>query len=314
MDSQTFKAVPSPLPPRVEIVEVGMRDGLQSEKVFITTSAKVEMIHALVDAGVKRIQLTSFVHPKLVPQMADAEEVCARVIRKPDVIYSALVLNSKGVERANNAGISHVDLGVSASETHSRKNTNRSIDEALAEFKAMIEKAHAYSMTARAGIQCAFGCVYEGKIDEPRVIDITKQMLASGVDELALADSTGMANPLQMRRMMQQIVPLAGGKPVVLHLHDTRGMGLANLLTALECGVTQFDTAFGGLGGCPFIEGATGNIATEDTVHMLHEMGIETGIDIERVACVSRQAEALLGKPLAGKVYALTDQRAINSV
>jgi hydroxymethylglutaryl-CoA lyase len=292
-------------PLRVEIVEVGPRDGWQSEKQLIPTSIKVEMIHALVDAGVQRIQVTSFVHPKLVPQMADAEDVCVRIVRKPDVTYSALALNLKGVERAHKAGITHIDIGVSASETHSRKNANRSVNEALTDFKRMVERARAYGMTVRGGIQCAFGCVYEGVIDPQRVLEIAKHHLALGVDELSIADSTGMANPAQMRRMMQQLVPLAAGKPVVLHLHDTRGMGLANLLAALECGVTQFDTAFGGLGGCPFIEGATGNIATEDTVHMLHEMGVHTGIDIERVAQVSRQMETLLGKPLLGKVYKL---------
>lgn len=296
-------------PPHVDIVEVGPRDGWQNEGTPIPTTTKIAMINALIAAGVRRIQVTAFVHPKLVPQMADAEAVCAGLVRQPGVIYSALVLNSKGVERARTAGITHIDAGVSASETHSRKNANRSVDEALADFKNMMLLAREYGMSVRGAIQCAFGCAYEGVVDEARVLEIVRYYLALGVDELALADSAGMANPAQMRHMLARVLPLVGTRSVVLHLHDTRGMGLANVLAALENGVTQFDTAFGGLGGCPFITGATGNIATEDTLHMLHAMGIETGIDMAAVARVSRQMEALLGRPLPSKLYKLVAEQ-----
>lgn len=288
---------------RVEIIEVGPRDGLQSESKFIPTDTKVALIEALVQAGVTRIQVTSFVHPKLVPQMSDAEEVCRRIDRKPGVAYSGLVLNMKGLERAHAAGLSYVDMSVSASETHSRKNANRSLPQALEGFAAMVARAREYDMTVRGGIQCAFGCVYEGPVDPARVTDIAEHHLALGIDELALADSTGMASPLQVYKLMQRLRPLVGAIPLILHLHDTRGLGLVNVLAALECGVTHFDTAFGGLGGCPFIKGATGNIGTEDTLYMLEEMGIPTGIERRKVAECSRTLEGFLGRQFPGKMH-----------
>lgn len=290
-------------PARAEIIEVGPRDGLQTESRFVPTDTKVSLIENLVDAGVTRIQVTSFVHPKLVPQMSDAEEVCARIKRKPGVAYSGLVLNMKGLERAHAAGLSYVDMSVSASETHSLKNANRSLAKALEDFAAMVARAREYGMTIRGGIQCVFGCVYEGRVDPGRVVEFAEHHLSLGVDELSLADSTGMAGPLQIYEMMQALVPRAGSKPIILHLHDTRGLGLTNVLAALECGVTLFDTAFGGLGGCPFIKGATGNIGTEDTLYMLEKVGVETGIDRHRVAQCSMQLEQFLGRPFPGKMH-----------
>jgi hydroxymethylglutaryl-CoA lyase len=284
---------------------VGPRDGLQRESTPITTQEKVELIEALVGAGLKRIQVTSFVHPKLVPQMADAESVCNQLTGHPDVIYSGLALNLRGVERANNAGLTHIDISVSASDAHSRRNANRSVSDALAEFKEMFSFARTSGMSIRGGIQCVFGYLGPSDVDLETVKEVARHHLELGVDELALADSSGFANPETMEQVLTNIVPMANGTPVILHLHDTRGMGLANVVSALRQGIRHFDTAFGGLGGCPFIDGAAGNIATEDTVYMLEQMGIKTGINLDRLSAISRDFELRLNKPLPGKLYSL---------
>jgi hydroxymethylglutaryl-CoA lyase len=284
---------------------VGPRDGLQRESTPITTQEKVELIEALVGAGLKRIQVTSFVHPKLVPQMADAESVCNQLTGHPDVIYSGLALNLRGVERAKNAGLMHIDISVSASDAHSRRNANRSVSDALAEFKEMFSFARTSGMSIRGGIQCVFGYLGPSDVDLETVKEVARHHLELGVDELALADSSGFANPETMEQVLTNIVPMANGTPVILHLHDTRGMGLANVVTALRQGIRHFDTAFGGLGGCPFIDGAAGNIATEDTVYMLEQMGIKTGINLDRLSAISRDFELRLNKPLPGKLYSL---------
>jgi hydroxymethylglutaryl-CoA lyase len=297
------------LPSQVEIIEVGPRDGLQRETPVIPVDEKVALIEDLVSAGLKRIQVTSFVHPRLVPQMADAEEVCARIQMVPGVVYSGLALNLKGVERAHKAGLKDIDISVSASNAHSLRNANRSIKDALPEFKKMYSRARAFGMTVRGGIQCAFGYLHERDVTPETVIEIAKHHLDLGVDILALADSAGLGKPRQLHNLLESVLDLAGDTPVVLHLHDTRGMGLANVLAALECGVRFFDTSFGGLGGCPFIDDATGNISTEDTVYMLREMGVQTGIDLERIALISQKFERLLEKPsLPGKLYRLLAQ------
>mgnify|MGYP002713091200 CR=1 FL=1 len=300
------EAIDMPTLPRfAEIVEVGPRDGIQTREKFVPTAMKVEMIRKLALSGIKRIQVTSFVHPKLVPQMADAEEVCAQLPDIEGVQYNGLVLNMRGLERAHKAGLKHVDMGVPASETLSMKNANSTIEEGMARMQAMVEQARAWNMRVRAGVQTAFGCVYEGKIDRGIVVNLSRRFLAMGIDELSLADSAGLGNPDQIRRTVQEIRPMAGDIPVVLHLHDTRGMGLANCLSAMKSGITQFDTSFGGLGGCPFIKGAKGNIPTEDTVYMMHEMGIETGVDIASVSAVAREYEVFFGEELPGKIYQL---------
>jgi hydroxymethylglutaryl-CoA lyase len=240
-----------------------------------------------------------------VPQMSDSDAVCARIARKDGVTYSGLALNAKGVERAAAAGLQAVDISVSASETHSKKNANKTLAEAQADFARMVAIARASHMRGRGGIQCAFGCVYEGWVDPHRVLEIARAHLDLGVDELALADSTGMANPRQLQDLVGDVARIAGETPIVLHLHDTRGLGLPNVLAALEVGVSRFDTAFGGLGGCPFIKGATGNIATEDTANMLEQMGIRTGVDLAKIAACSQQIQAFLGRRLDGKLYRL---------
>jgi hydroxymethylglutaryl-CoA lyase len=291
--------------------EQGLRDGLQSLAQTVPVEKKIEYINALVDAGVKRLQVVSLVHPKLVPQMADAEEVIKNlrnVKNTEGVIFSGLVLNVKGVERAANIGLTHLAISLSASNTHSLKNARMTIEEAKAEFKTMIAVAKAANITIRGGIQCAFGCRYEGKINEKAVYDLVKHHLDTGVDEIALADSTGMANPFQMKQMMKKVLKLAKNTPVSLHLHNTENKGYANLVAALGVGVRQFDTAFGGLGGCPFIKSATGNIATEDTAQMLHQMGFETGIDVKKVAAVSRNFQGFIGAELPGLMYKLYEK------
>ena len=286
----------------IHIEEQGTRDGFQVENVQIPTQLKIKWIEQAVEAGVERIQMTSFVHPKLVPQMADAEAVCLGVNKKEGVIYSGLVLNVKGVERAIKSGLNHVAISISASNTHSRKNANKSIEESFIEFAEMTRVAKEAGLTVRGGIQCAFGCRYEGEISEQFVIDLVKRHLNLGIDELSLADSTGMGNPVQIKRIMHQIVPLADNLPVILHLHDTEGKGIANMIAAIDCGVNHFDTAFGGLGGCPFIKGATGNIATEDVVHCLHQMDYETGINNLKMITLVKEIESFLGRKLPGKV------------
>jgi hydroxymethylglutaryl-CoA lyase len=290
----------------IYLEEQAPRDGFQVEATQIPTEFKIKWIEDAVRAGVKRVQMSSFVHPKLVPQMADAEAVCLGVHKQEGVIYSGLVLNVKGVERAIKSGLNHVAISISASDTHSRKNANKSLDKALIEFSEMARVAKEAGLTVRGGIQCAFGCRYEGQISEQFVIDLAKRHLDLGIDELSLADSTGMGNPTQLRRVMSQIVPLAGNLPVILHLHDTEGKGIANMIAAIECGVTHFDTAFGGLGGCPFIKGATGNIATEDVVHCLHQMGYKTGIDNRKMIALAKEVEIFLGRKLPGKVKEIT--------
>ncbi len=292
-------------PDSVTIIEVGPRDGLQREEQLISVDEKVDLIIRLIAAGIRRIQVTSFVHPRLVPQMADAEELCALIPRQPNVIYSGLALNLKGVERAWQAKLNHIDISVSASDAHSRRNANRSIKEALAEFEAMVELARAHQMKVRGGIQCAFGYQSANDVQTETVVELARHHLELGVDELALADSSGFANPHELADLLNRIVPLAGKTPIILHLHDTRGMGLANVLAALPLGVRHFDTAFGGLGGCPFIDGATGNIATEDTVYMLEAMGIKTGISLDQLSQISRTFEQRLSRPLPGKIYQL---------
>ncbi|HSM57095.1 MAG TPA: hydroxymethylglutaryl-CoA lyase [Candidatus Sulfomarinibacteraceae bacterium] len=297
------------LPRTVEIIEVGPRDGLQREDVLLPAAEKAALVRDLVATGLRRIQVTSFVHPRYVPQMADAEEVCQALTQLPQVEgvrYSGLALNLKGVERAQDAGLTAVDISVSASDAHSRRNANRSLQEALQGFDEMYRQARAYGMRVRGGIQCAFGYQSPRDVAPQQVLELAEHFLELGVDELALADSAGLANPRQMMALLRQTLALSGDVPLILHLHDTRGMGLANVLAALECGVRHFDTAVGGLGGCPFIAGATGNIATEDTVHMLQEMGIETGVDLPRLAQVARRLEERLQKErLPGKLYRL---------
>jgi hydroxymethylglutaryl-CoA lyase len=295
------------LPDKVSIVEVGPRDGLQMEPHFLPTEHKVSVICRLIEAGIKYIQVASFVHPQRVPQMADAEAVLQQLPEKPGVLYNGLALNARGVDRAGMAGLKSIEVSLSASDAHSRKNTGLSYEEAVQESRAMIRLAKSYQMHIRASIQCAFGCAYGGRIKEAQVIDLVRTYIDQGADWVVAADTTGMANPLSVRSLTEKLLEVVGPIPLVLHFHDTRGIGLANVLAALQTGVTYFDTAMGGMGGCPFVQGAAGNIATEDTVYLMEALGIATGIDIRQVSQCSRQMEAFFDKHYPGKMHRLED-------
>lgn len=299
------------LPRAATIEEQGLRDGLQSEKILVPTEKKLAAIDSLVAAGIKRIQVTSFVNPKLIPQMADADQLCAGLKKVTGVIYSGLVLNGKGMERAAAAGLTHVSASISASDSHSRKNANVSLAEARQRFTEMIRLARQHHLTVRGGLQCVFGCRFEGRIEQGQVLDLVKEQLDHGVDEIGLADSTGMANPRAIAEIGSKVRELAGDRTVLLHLHDTEGKGLANVLAALTVGITHFDTAFGGLGGCPFIKGASGNIATEDLLCMLQQMGISTGIQVEAVAALSRDFEHFFEKNFPGRMHRMLEREDI---
>jgi hydroxymethylglutaryl-CoA lyase len=291
---------------KIIIEEQGLRDGLQTVAQPINTATKIAWAEQLIKAGVSSLQLGSFVNPKLVPQMADTEQLFAALLPKYDkVTFSALVLNKKGVERAIACGVKHLSISLSASNTHSLKNTNKTIEQAQEEIAYTITEALQAGIYVRAGVQCAFGCRYEGQIKEEVVFALVKYLISCGAQEIALADSTGMGNPVQVKKILEEVKKIAGNKPIALHLHNTENAGYANVVAALQAGVFKFDTAFGGLGGCPFIQGATGNIATEDTVHLLHKMGYETGIDIEKIKPVSKAMQEILQEPLPGLMYKL---------
>ncbi len=292
-------------PDKVIIEEQGMRDGLQSETQLLPLEQKLELIDKIADAGIKRIQITSFVHPKLMPQMADAEEVCKNVNKKEGVLYSGLVLNTKGIQRAADTGLEHVAASISVSDTHSKKNSNASLAEARERFAEMIKTGKENGLKIRGGLQCVFGCRFEGEIDQDVIIDCLKEQLDLGIDEIALADSTGMANPISIQEICEKVIIQAGGKPVFLHLHDTEGKGLANVLAAMQVGINHFDTAFAGMGGCPFIKGASGNISTEDLAFMCRQMGIETGIDIKKISEISQSLESYFDRRYSGKMHSV---------
>jgi hydroxymethylglutaryl-CoA lyase len=291
------------LPQKVTLIEVGPRDGFQFESAIIPTELKIQIIEDLADAGISHIQVASFVHPEKVPQMADAEKLIRLLPKKDHVIYSGLVLNTKGVERAAAAGISYVEISISASDTHGLKNAGIPFSQALSKAKDMIRLAKGFHQTIRASVQCSFGCVFEGEVDTRRVIQIVEEYLEHGVDSVCLSDTTGMATPLKLEYLLGKIIPMTKQVPVMLHLHDTRGLGLVNVMTGLLHGITSFDTSLGGMGGCPFVPGASGNVATEDTIYLLESLGIETGIDKTRVAKCSIKLEQFLNKRFSGKFH-----------
>jgi len=278
------------------IHEVVLRDGIQNEKRIVPTEEKLRLIGDVVACGIRRIEVSSFVNPKLVPQMADAEELWERIVRRRGVLYSALILSGGGLERAIRCRVPHVGIFVSASETHSRKNSNKSVSAALKEAVRLIGRAQDAGMKVRAGVMNAFGCAYEGAVPLGKVLRIVRAYARTAPDEICLADSSGMANPQQVEQALICVRGEVSLPELSLHLHNTRGLGLANVYAALRQGVSIFDTSLGGLGGCPFIPGARGNIATEDTVGMLHGMGIRTGIELGRLAEASRRFETVMGQ------------------
>ncbi|MDY7088117.1 MAG: hydroxymethylglutaryl-CoA lyase [Actinomycetota bacterium] len=280
---------------RVSIREVAPRDGLQNEEP-VPTDAKVRLINELSETGVRRIEAVSFVHPRAIPQMADADEVWARVNRHPDISYSALIPNSRGAQRALAAGFREIEVVVSASDTHNRRNLNRSTDQSLDDIASLIPLIHEAGATVEVIVATSFGCPFEGDIDPDRVAGLVARVRGDGADRIAFGDTTGMATPRRVRDLLSAV------RPDLLHFHNTRGTGLANILTALELGITEFDASVGGIGGCPYAPGASGNVATEEVVHMLHDMGIDTGIDLDRLISTAETAEKLLGRALPSGV------------
>jgi hydroxymethylglutaryl-CoA lyase len=294
----------SELPDSVRIREVGPRDGFQNEPEVIATSDKIRLIELLGRTGIRRIEVTSFVRPDVIPQLADAEDVL-EAVRLPDpVSVSVLIPNERGLERAlhHRARFQEIDGFLSASETHNQANVGRSVDESLAGLRGTFGRAREEGLRCEGVISTSFGCPYEGHVPAERVLAIADALVQTGCEEIGFGDTTGMANPLQVREFFGAAREALPGIELTAHFHNTRGQGLANVLAALEAGVESFESSFGELGGCPVPAGATGNIATEDLVSMLHEMGIETGIDLGAVIEASRAAQEVLGRPLGSHV------------
>jgi hydroxymethylglutaryl-CoA lyase len=289
-------------PAQVEVVEVGPRDGFQMEPSFIPTEQKIEIINGLIEAGVRRMEATSFVSPKAIPQLADAEAVLAGVKRREGVTLAALVPNQKRAERAAAAGVDEMVVFVSASETHNRNNLNRSVAETLAGFDEVAATARRSRIALRGVIAVSFGCPYEGEVAMTQVRWIADRLVDLGVCGLSLGDTTGMATPPLIEERCGELMSRHPGLDVALHLHNTRGIALANVVVGLELGVKTVESSIGGLGGCPFAPGATGNVCTEDLVYLLDEMGIATGIDLGRLIAVAKRAETVVGHALPGQV------------
>lgn len=289
-------------PQRVKVVEVGPRDGLQNEPTPIDTDTKVEFINRLSDTGLSVIEATSFVSPKWVPQLADADEVMARITRKTDVSYPVLVPNIKGLERAFAAGVKEIAVFSAASEAFSQKNTNCSIDESIERFRPVIARAQEEGVRVRGYISCVLGCPYEGAVDPQRVAAVARQLYGLGCYEISLGDTIGIGTPLQARDLVATVARVVPMEHLAVHFHDTRGQALANILACLELGVSVVDSSVGGLGGCPYASGATGNVATEDVLYMLHGMDIETGVDMDRLIEVGRFISTRLGRETQSRV------------
>ncbi|HEX6325868.1 MAG TPA: hydroxymethylglutaryl-CoA lyase [Jiangellaceae bacterium] len=289
------------LPSRVSLREVGPRDGLQNEDP-VPTDGKIELIDALSTTGLRRIEAVSFVHPKAIPQMGDADEVWARITRNPEVAYSALVPNVRGMQRALAAGLTDIEVVISASDTHNRRNINRSTDESLADVPELALMAHGAGGTLQVIVSTAWGCPYEGDVPVERVLHVVREAVAAGADSIAYGDTTGMATPTRVVELVGETRSAYPDVPLGLHFHNTRGTGLANVYAALQLGVDDFDASVGGLGGCPYAPGASGNIATEELVHMLEDMGVETGVDLEALIEAAAYAEKLVGRELPSQV------------
>jgi hydroxymethylglutaryl-CoA lyase len=292
------------LPATVRIREVGPRDGFQNEPEVIPTADKLRLIKLLGLAGLRRIEVTSFVRPDVIPQLADAEEVLEAVRLPPEVAVSVLVPNEHGLERALHyrARFQEINGFLSASETHNQKNVGRAVEESLSGLERTFRRARAEGLRCEGVISVSFGCPYEGHVAPERVLAIARRLAEAGAEEIGFGDTTGMANPRQVREFFRLAMDALPGVEVTAHFHNTRGQGLANVLAALETGVESFESSFGELGGCPVPPGATGNIATEDLVSMLEEMGIATGVDLRALVEASRVAQTVLGRPLTSHV------------
>lgn len=295
--------------PEVLLEDEAMRDGLQMESRILSFEQKMHLFELLKKAGIRRIQIGSFVHPKRVPQMADTDELITTLGPQRETVVSALILNAKGLERALHCGVPHVSMSVSVSDTHSRKNAGKSASEALESMSQLIKTALESDLEVRAGLQSAFGCVYEGPISSLSVLKSAEKMVQAGAQEINLADTTGMANPVSIREMVLGMKRAFPDVRLSLHLHDTQGLGLTNLFSGYEAGVRVFDVCAGGLGGCPFVKGAAGNVPTEDAVNMFESMGVSTGIDIETLCKAVSYLESVLECNLPGRMKRVLDHR-----
>ncbi len=289
------------LPSRISLREVGPRDGLQNEDP-VPTAAKIELINALTVTGVSRIEAVSFVRAEAIPQMADADQVWQGIDRAPGIRYSALAPNLRGARRALDAGFTEVEAVVSASDTHNRRNVNRGTQESLDDIAVMIGEAHARGAACQVVVATAWGCPYEGDVPVSRVLAVAGRAVADGADAISFGDTTGMATPGRVTRLVGEFRGQHPEVPLNLHFHNTRGTGLANVLAALELGVDDFDASVGGLGGCPYAPGASGNIATEELVYMAEDMGVATGVDLEAMIGAAAEAERIIGRQLPSQV------------
>ena len=281
---------------KIQIVEVGPRDGLQNEKIWIETETKIALIEKLADAGLTKIEAASFVSPKWVPQMKDAFEVLSGIERRPGVTYPVLTPNLKGFERALEAGVTEVAVFGAASEAFSQKNINCSISESVERFRPVLEAAQKNSVRVRGYISCVLGCPYQGEVPFEKVVNLAEKMLKMGCYEISLGDTIGIGTPLQAKKMVETVAEKVPVSNLALHFHDTRGQALANIYACLELGVSVIDASVSGLGGCPYAQGASGNVATEDVVYMLHGIGIKTGVDIEKLIETGRFISDVFGR------------------
>ncbi|MCL6608074.1 MAG: hydroxymethylglutaryl-CoA lyase [Geminicoccaceae bacterium] len=293
---------PKGWPARATIVEVGLRDGLQAERAILPTETKLDLARQLIAAGIRHLELTSFVSPRAVPQLADAEELLARLGRPAGVEITALVPNAKGAERAARAGVGGMVVFLSASESHNRKNLNRGIDRSLADVAEVTMIGEAAGIPVHAALSVAFGCPFEGEVPLDRVVGIAEELAMLGIRRLSLGDTTGMATPPLVRERVEALRAKLPRLELALHFHNTRGIGLCNVMAGLDCGIDRFESSIGGLGGCPFAAGATGNVCTEDLVYLLEECGVATGIDLEAAIAAAKAFERAVGRPLPGQV------------
>lgn len=289
------------LPSEVKIVEVGPRDGLQNEAEHVPTAKKIELIESLGRTGLRQIEITSFVSPKWIPQMADAAEVAAKVKLPATVATSALVPNLKGLESAKACGMKEIAVFMSATESHSKKNINKTIDEAVETLKEVVTAAKAEKMRVRGYLSVVFACPYEGKTNLVDVVRLSNRLFEIGIDELSLGDTIGAAVPSQVEALLKLITSDKDKQKIALHFHDTRGTALANVLAGLTAGITIYDASIGGMGGCPYAPGAAGNLATEDLVYLLNEMGVKTGVDLDKLVDCGELAQEIVKRKLPGR-------------
>ena len=287
---------------KVKVTEVGPRDGFQSEKTILNTEDKIDIINNLIDAGFPRIEVSSFVSPKAIPQLADAATILEKVKRNHETTLAALVPNAKGALRAVDAKLDEIVVFLSASESHNKKNVNRSVKDSLLGFREIADIAGKNNIPIQGDIATAFGCPFEGNVSAKRLAEISKEYKMMGFKGVTLGDTTGMATPTVVTEAVNAIRDMVNDFDITLHFHNTRGIGLANVMTGLNLGITDYESCFGGMGGCPFAPNATGNICSEDLIYLLHEMGIETGINLDQLINIAKKVENLVGHRLPGQV------------